>query len=148
MRSQQLIDTLRRLNEARQRGHFAPIPMLATPISIVEKINQASRRLALHGPSKLLSKELRVLPGTWEAGVVHGCLVERGDAEPGWRWDPDGLAAPVRTLKSAALRDHWPALDEAAGADLVRLLVPVLIDGRTHISNIYALREPAGGEAV
>lgn len=148
MSSQQLIDTLRHLNQERQNGNYAPIPMRATAISIVEKINQASRRLAIYGPSKLLSRELSELPGTWEAGAVHGPLVDRGDAEPGWLWDPDGPAAPVRVFKGETLRDHWVALDEAAGTDLIRVLVPVLIDGRTYVTNMYALREPAGGETA
>ncbi|MCB0014006.1 MAG: hypothetical protein KDE34_18960 [Anaerolineales bacterium] len=148
MSSQQLIDTLRRINQARLGGNYAPIPLLSTPISIVESLNRASRRLAIYGPSKLLSRELRELPGVWENGAVHGPLVERGDAEPGWLWDPDGPAAPVRVFKGETLPDHWAVLDEAAGADLIRLLVPVLIDGRTRITNMYALREPAGGETA
>ena len=150
MSSLKLLDTLRRLNQHRLAGVFTPVPMMDVPISIVEKINQAQRRLALivgTAHAGMIGDLLEGLAGHWQDGTVHGQLVERGAGRPGFVWDPDGSVVPVQFFQSAELREHWSALDEIATRPFVRLLVPVETDGQIRIANIYALPEPSAGES-
>jgi hypothetical protein len=58
---------------------------------------------------------------------------------PAFRWRPGGARVAAHLLRSAALRDHWVALDRFEGAGYRRILVPFYSEqGSRVIGYLYA----------
>ena len=98
-----------------------------------------SQRLAVYGtlaPGQPNASQLGGLDGEWCEGVVEGDIEERNGL-PQFRWRLGGTQNAIRVFRSAQLCDHFARLDRFEGPEYWRILVPVVVDGRTFVMNIY-----------
>ena len=108
--------------------------------------DRPSRRLAVYGtlaPDGANACELAGVDGAWRAGTVDGIMVmRRGLSEFHWTLNADAVS--VKVISSPDLREHFDRLDRFEGPRDARSLVPVQIDGKLSVCNIYqGKRKPA-----
>ncbi len=104
----------------------------------------SEHRLAVYGtlrPGGTSAHMLAPYGGMWSGGIVRGyqlgACTESGC--PGLAWDPAGEKIEVQVLESPELAAAWVSLDAYEGSDLVRIVVPVEIDGAGIVAaNLYA----------
>lgn len=101
--------------------------------------DRPSHRLAVYGtllPDRPNGSELAGLDGQWHTGQVNGTLDKRdGFLEFHWRLGASALT--MKVLVASDLAMWFQRLDRFEGPRYQRSLVPVLIDGRTCVCNIY-----------
>ena len=141
-----LVDILRRVNAGRAGGH-AP-DWCAMAEDMLQALFRPSEKLAVYGTLKPIGPSFAMFDpfgGTWVKGQVRGRLHSGGwGAAPGLpvlEWDPGGDVALASMLVSPALSASWGTLDQFAGPDLVRALIPFEnSSGVIAIANAYTLR--------
>lgn len=110
-------------------------------------------RLAVYGslaPGRRHHDQVAHLGGTWQRGVVHGRVLDRGWSDgwgyPGFVPEAGGPAVEVMVLSTPHLTTAWGALDDFEGAEYRRIVVPVeMADGSVVRAQIYALRPGVAG---
>jgi gamma-glutamylcyclotransferase (GGCT)/AIG2-like uncharacterized protein YtfP len=98
-----------------------------------------SNRLAVYGtliPGGANASELAGLEGEWLDGTVSGKFEDR-DGFLEFHWLLQGTEVPVKIFSGNGLREQLDRLDQFEGPRYRRILVPVLIEGTVHVSNIY-----------
>ena len=81
------------------------------------------------------------MKGSWRPCTIHGLLAV---APTGYRIftpQPDGPAVSALLFESAELPAGWKALDEFEGDAYRRLLIPVEVEGKHTVANIYVTAE-------
>ena len=123
--------------------------------SRLDRLAQAAFHAADHlivygslSPGAPNHRRLVSLGGSWERGWVEGEREQVGwGAELGYpalRWRPGGPAVTAHLLRSEALRDRWPELDQFEGSAYCRILVPFYSDeGLRAVGYLYAISPSA-----
>jgi len=104
---------------------------------------ESSQRLAVYSslaPGQPNAVLLQKIDGIWREGKVRGTLSEHCSLKV-FSWHQDGLPVPVQILESASLNNEYEGLDKFEGKRYCRILVPVDLEKKIWICNIYA-----GGE--
>lgn len=102
-------------------------------------LERPSSRLAVYGtlvPGGSNASELAGLEGEWLDGTVAGSFEER-DGFLEFHWLLQGTEVPVKVLSDDGLNEQFDQLDRFERPRYRRILVPVLIEGTVHVSNIY-----------
>jgi gamma-glutamylcyclotransferase (GGCT)/AIG2-like uncharacterized protein YtfP len=105
-----------------------------------------SQRLAVYGtlaPGEPNASQLAGLDGEWSEGVVEGDI-EKRNGLPQFQWRLGGAQNVIRVFCSAQLGDQFARLDRFEGTAYQRILVPVVVDGRTVVTNIYEAKMTEG----
>jgi hypothetical protein len=101
--------------------------------------DRPSHRLAVYGtlvPDEPNASELAGLIGQWHEGQASG-VIERRDGLLEFHWVITAEVVPVKVLWASQLEERFDRLDRFEGPRYQRSLVPVLIDGRRLVCNIY-----------
>ena len=140
---------LRALNAAR-RGGRSGNPEWTDRLA--QAAFRASEHLIVYGslaPGGPNHGRLAALGGTWARGWVEGRLEEAGwGPRSAFRHSDGSLAAPGSgpLLRSAALPEHWAALDRFGGAGYQRILIPFYPErGSRRVGYLYATAGPGQG---
>ena len=98
-----------------------------------------SRRLAVYGtlvPDGPNASVLAGMKGQWHEGKVNG-VIEHRDGFLEFHWELTAEAVSVKVLSTSQLAKQFDQLDRFEGPRYQRKLVPVLIDEKKYVCNIY-----------
>ncbi len=101
--------------------------------------DQPSQRLAVYGslkPGGSNAAQMTGINGHWLEGTVHG-IVEHPGEYLEFTWDSSAPSVSVMVFSAPRLSEHFDRLDDFEGPYYVRTLVPVAIDDRIEVCNIY-----------
>jgi hypothetical protein len=104
-----------------------------------------SHRLAVYGtlaPDGTNASLLQRLDGQWYEGTVKG-IVEERDGFLAFQWRLNGKSIPLKVFSAPRLEAQFDRLDRFEGPRYQRILVPILVDGRIVVCNIYEGRRNA-----
>lgn len=107
---------------------------------IDELLERPSTRLVVYGslaPGEPNHHIIEHLGGEWMPCEIRGVF----GAWAGYRtftWVPDGTSMPALLLTSELLPAAWPSLDDFEGDAYRRILLPVEVEGRGIVANVYA----------
>jgi hypothetical protein len=74
--------------------------------------------------------------GSWRPCLITGTLDKRGGYNV-FQWQSEGQKVPALLFESDDLPAGWKALDEFEGDDYCRITIPVEVDGRYTVANVY-----------
>jgi hypothetical protein len=101
--------------------------------------DRPSQRLAVYGtltPDGPNASELASLEGEWNEGSVQG-VIEQRDGFLEFKWSTAAQVIAVKILSAGRLSERFVRLDRFEGPRYQRVLVPVIIDGKLSVCNIY-----------
>ncbi|MEI8018070.1 MAG: gamma-glutamylcyclotransferase [Schlesneria sp.] len=101
--------------------------------------DQPSQRLAVYGslkPGGSNAAQMTGIQGHWLEGTVHGIVEQPGEYLE-FTWDESAPPVSVMVFSAPRLSEHFDRLDDFEGPNYLRTLVPVGIDGRIEICNVY-----------
>jgi len=101
--------------------------------------DRSSQRLAVYGSLGLggtNQDQLVGLDGQWHDGAVKG-IVEERDGFLVFHWRLKAKSVAVKVLSTSKLDGQFVRLDRFEGPRYHRILVPVVVDQKTAVCNIY-----------
>jgi hypothetical protein len=101
--------------------------------------DRPSHRLAVYGslaPGGANQDQLAGLDGQWQDGAVKGVVEER-DGFLEFHWRLKAKSVPVKVLSTSKVNAQFVRLDRFEGPRYHRILVPIVVDEKTAVCNIY-----------
>lgn len=101
--------------------------------------DRPSQRLAVYGtlrPDGPNASEIASLEGERYEGSVPG-VIEQQDGFLEFKWSTAAQAVAVKVISADRLSERFVSLDRFEGPRYQRVLVPVMIDGKLSVCNIY-----------
>lgn len=101
--------------------------------------DRPSHRLAVYGslaPGGTNQDQLARLDGRWYDGAVKG-IVEERDGFLEFHWRLKAKNVPVKVLSTSQLDAQFVRLDRFEGPRYHRILVPIVVDEKNAVCNIY-----------